>query len=393
MRDRHKRRVAAYCRVSTRHEEQEESFENQVRYYTGYIASHGEWEYAGVYADEKSGVRAENRPGFQQLIRDALDGRIDYILVKSISRFSRNLVDCKRYTGLLKGQGCYVYFEKEGLDTADPASAMMFSFLSVIAQDESRSISDNVKWGYKERYQRGAYNLGSNRLLGYDCENGVLKPNADAAVVEKIFGLYLAGRTPGEIASFLNGEGSSGNRGKAFGASGIRYILSNEAYIGDKLLQKRPPGDFLTGRAKMREGFAQHYVESDHPALIDRAVWEKAQSLLQINREQLASGVHPNARSHPLYGRVYCGSCGAPLMRKTRYQRDKSVQKVWVCRGRDRGSGCRLRSVKEEELLAEISRQCGMDADTITPEQVLKEVWRVDVGQKEVYVIRRRGSE
>ena len=346
MRDRHKRRVAAYCRVSTRREEQEESFEQQVRYYTDYIVSHADWEYAGIYADEKSGIRAENRPGFQSLIRDALDGRVDYILVKSISRFSRNLVDCKRYAGLLKGQGCYVYFEKEGLDTANPESAMMFSFLSVIAQDESRSISDNVKWGYRERFQRGAYNLGCNRILGYDCENGVLKPNADAAVVQRIFGMYCAGRTAGEIASLLKDEGICGNRGKAFCASGIRYILANETYIGDKLLQKKPPEDFLTGRAKKQEGFEQHYVESDHPAIISREVWEKAQGLLQAHREQLAWGVHANARSHPLYGKVFCGCCGAPLIRRTRYQRDKTAQKVWVCRERNRGSGCQLRNIK-----------------------------------------------
>ena len=188
-RDLHKKRVAAYCRVSTLLEEQEDSFETQVSYYTGYIEAHDDWEFAGIYSDEKSGTKAENRPGFQKLIADALNGKVDYILVKSISRFSRNIVDCQRYARQLHGNGVDVYFEKEHLDTADPSCSMMFSFLSAIAQDESRSISENVKWSYRERFKRGEYNLGNNRILGYDSVDGKLVPNKDARVVEIIYEL------------------------------------------------------------------------------------------------------------------------------------------------------------------------------------------------------------
>ena len=194
-RDLHKKRVAAYCRVSTLLEEQEDSFETQVSYYTGYIEAHDDWEFAGIYSDEKSGTKAENRPGFQKLIADALNGKVDYILVKSISRFSRNIVDCQRYARQLHGNGVDVYFEKEHLDTADPSCSMMFSFLSAIAQDESRSISENVKWSYRERFRRGEYNLGNNRILGYDSVDGKLVPNKDARVVEIIYELYLEGKT------------------------------------------------------------------------------------------------------------------------------------------------------------------------------------------------------
>ena len=167
-RDQHKARVAAYCRVSTTLENQEDSYEEQVRYYTGYIQANEDWEFAGIYSDEKSGTKASNRDGFQNLIRDAIDGKVDRILVKSVSRFSRNMVECQKYVKILKGNGVDVRFEKENLDTADPSCTMMFSFLAAIAQDESRSISENVKWAYRERFKRGEYNLGNNRILGYD---------------------------------------------------------------------------------------------------------------------------------------------------------------------------------------------------------------------------------
>jgi DNA invertase Pin-like site-specific DNA recombinase len=237
-RDQHKKRVAAYCRVSTRLDNQEESFETQVSYYTAYILTHAEWEFVGIYSDEKSATKASNRPGFQQMIRDALDGKVDYILVKSISRFSRNIVDCQQYADLLKSRGCYIHFEKEGLDTEDPSSSMMFSFLSVIAQDESRSISDNVRWAYRERYKRGEHNLGSNRVLGYDCVDGKLVPNGDAGLVRSIYQAFLDGRTYTEIADSLNSQGETGLRKKPFSGSGIRYILQNEVYVGDRILQK-----------------------------------------------------------------------------------------------------------------------------------------------------------
>ena len=132
-RDQHKKRVAAYCRVSTLLEEQEDSLETQMSYYGNLIEANEDWEFAGIYSDEKSGTKAENRPGFQKLIRDALSGKVDYILVKSISRFSRNIVDCQRYARMLHGNGVDVHFEKENLDTGDPSCSMMFSFLSAIA--------------------------------------------------------------------------------------------------------------------------------------------------------------------------------------------------------------------------------------------------------------------
>ena len=194
-RDQHKKRVAAYCRVSTKLEEQEESYELQRQYYEKYIRANAEWEFAGIYSDEKSGTKVKNRPGFQKLIKDALAGDVDYILVKSISRFSRNIVDCQKYVNLLHGNGVDIHFDKENIDTADPSCSMILSFLSAIAQDESRSISENVRWGYRERFKRGEYNLGNNHIRGYDTVDGKLVPNEEAASIKLIYQMYIEGKT------------------------------------------------------------------------------------------------------------------------------------------------------------------------------------------------------
>ena len=258
-RDLRKRKVAAYCRVSTLLEEQEDSFEFQQAYYRAFILAHEDWEFVGIYSDEKSGTKTKNRPGFNQLIEDALSGEIDYILCKSVSRFSRNQVDCKKYVQLLVGNGVNIQFEKENIDTGNPGSSMMFSFLSTISQDESRSISENVKWAYKERFKQGTYNLGNNRVLGYDCVDGRLVPNKDAEIVRLIFQLYLLGNTMREIAEELKTQGFVGRNGKALTRAGVSYILSNETYIGDKKLQKRAPKNYLTKQPEKNVLFESNY--------------------------------------------------------------------------------------------------------------------------------------
>ena len=279
-RDLHKKRTAAYCRVSTQLQEQEDSFETQHNYYTSYIKSNNNWEFAGIYSDEKSGTKADNREGFQKLIHDALDGKVDYILVKSISRFSRNLVDCQKYVKLLHGNGVDIKFEKENLDTADPSCTMMLSFLATIAQDESHSISENVKWGYRQRYKRGEYNLGNNRILGYDTIDGKLVPNKDAHIVSLIFQMYYEGNTLTDITRTLDSIGALGLRKKKMTISSIRYILTNETYVGDKLLQKQPPINFLTKKPDINTSYESKYLVNDHEAIISREIWDTVQQKL-----------------------------------------------------------------------------------------------------------------
>lgn len=285
IRDQHKKRVAAYCRVSTMLDSQEDSFETQVNYYRTFIQSHQDWEFAGIYSDEKSGIKAENRPGFQNLIYNALEGKVDYILVKSISRFSRNIVDCHRYVQLLHGNGVEVRFENEHLDTSDPSCSMMFSFLSAIAQDESRTISENVKWAYQKRFQRGEYNLGCNRILGYDTVDGKLVPNHDAYAVRLIYQLYLEDVPVEEIRRTLADRGILTKKGTPLSHHNILYILQNETYKGDKLLQKGPPKDYLTKKPLKEHSYKTYYLENEHEALVDADTWNAVQMKIRKKRE------------------------------------------------------------------------------------------------------------
>ena len=380
-REQHKKRVAAYCRVSTLLTEQEESIEFQKSYYRTFIENHPDWEFAGIFSDEKSGLSAANRAGFQQMIDAAIKGDVDYILCKSISRFSRNMIDCQKYIKILKSRSVYVYFEKERINTGEPSSNMMFSFLSTISQDESRSISDNVKWAYRERFKRGEYNLGNNRVLGYDSIDGKLVPNNDAEVVRFIFQLFLEDRTPGQVADALKSVGIVGKNGKPLTTSWIVYILNNEVYVGDKLLQKRAPKNFLTKQPEKGVEFKSLYFFDDHEAIIDRETWEETQHRLQATKaakgklqatEGSSEGVGDGAggrggkqgagNTHPLYGLIICADCGSLLTRRTHYssRKTKTTHKVWVCKERykgRKGNGCQMRAVKETELLGAIEEQ------------------------------------
>lgn len=388
-RDQHKKRVAAYCRVSTLLEEQEESFDTQVTYYSTFIEAHEDWEFAGIYSDEKSGTKAENRPGFQKLIRDALDGKVDYILVKSISRFSRNIVDCQSYVKLLHGNGVDVKFEKENLDTADPSCSMMFSFLSAIAQDESRSISENVRWAYRERFKRGEYNLGNNRILGYDSVDGKLVPNKDADAIRLIYQLYLEGKSVEAIRRLLADYGVLTRKGTLISHNDILYILKNETYRGDKLLQKQAPKDFLTKRPDTRQKFESYYLEGDHEAIVDTATWDAVQEKLKQNTELIDAVGHRGGQPHFLYGKLFCGECGAPMTRRTLTGYGGEKYKAWTCRERHKGrkgNGCTCRTLRETDLLAAICVQ--MRWEHFFAERFQSEVDRVLVGEGGVEVVR-----
>ena len=442
-RDLRKRKVAAYCRVSTLLEEQEDSFEFQQAYYRAFIMAHEDWDFVGIYSDEKSGTKTKNRPGFKQLIEDALAGNIDYILCKSVSRFSRNQVDCKKYVQLLVGNGVHIQFEKENIDTSNPASSMMFSFLSTISQDESRSISENVKWAYKERFKQGQYNLGNNRVLGYDCVDGRLVPNKDAEIVRLIFNLYLLGNTMREIAEELKRLGFVGRNGKALTRSGVSYILSNETYIGDKKLQKRAPKNYLTKQPEKNVTFESRYLIGDHEAIIDRETWDNVQRRLGSpysahrndadghagSAESAASAAsvdHASAdkpqsdrsgssgcnHRHPLFGKVICADCGSLMTRRTFHASSKKenrgdTYKVWTCKERYKGrqgNGCKMRHVKEDEVLEAIRKsarsantdntanQTGQEINTQLIEASFANIDYIKVGQDEVSVIWKKSA-
>ena len=393
-----KKRVAAYCRVSTRDASQEESFETQLAYYTQYIKGNPDWVFVRIYADHGvSGVSTRKRPEFLEMIHDALAGKIDLILVKSISRFSRNLVDCQNYIAQLKDKGVEVRFEREGISSFDPTSSFIFSLLSAVAQDESRSISENIKWGYKKRFERGEYSLGSNRILGYDKDPMTKKlvPNKDAWIVRLAFERFVQGVTYQKIADELNAKDAKRMRGRTpLNVSAIQNMVSNETYVGDKLLRKTPPVDLLTKKPDPNAGYESYYLKDDHEPIISRETWEKAQAILKQRRDEVARGIQKRGISHHVfYGRLFCGECGAAYTRRTFTSctnKGKSYCVAWSCRERKKGgpvNGCNGRNVKEVELERDIAKELGLEA--FEAEIFEKEVERVDVLGSGIRVVRK----
>ena len=339
-----KKKVAAYARVSTLSEEQDESFETQVAYYTALINSRPDWEFAGVYADHgKSGLSVEKRPEFQRMFQDAVDGKIEIILVKSISRFGRNSLEAMIYVHKLKEYRVEVRFEREGISSFDPQADMVFNFLVAVAQEESRSISMNTRWANEKLAKQGIRHIGSNKVLGYDEVNGVLTPNKDAWVVRFIFEEYAAGKSMGKIADELRMKGFSTMRGKErMDESTIAAILRNELYKGDQRIQKQPPTELLTKKPDYSKEYISYYVEDNHEGIVSRELWDKVQEVIITPKTTYA-----NKKSHPLRGRIICGECGEPFVRVSR-KNASGVFKTWVCKGRNTGSGCSCPILREE---------------------------------------------
>lgn len=343
------RRVAAYCRVSTQRESQEDSFETQVEYYRNRIQATPGWVLAEIYVDRQSAAAVKNRPGFQKMLADAEAGKLDLILVKSISRFARNVVDFQTCLQRLDRFGCQVWFEKERIHTGTPGSRFTLALLSAVAQDESHSISQNVHLAIASRYRRGEYRLGNNRILGYDQHGGKLVPNGDAWMVQMVFRLFLSGHTYQEISREILARGGKSLRGKlALSPETIRYMLRNETYVGDKRLQKQPPRDYLTKRPDPNQNYTSYYLENDHTPIIDRQTWQQTQILFQTRQLERQSGIHRRGRHHPLYGVVFCGICACPYLRKSR-----RGEKICICKGRLHGS-CTAPILKEQALCAQL---------------------------------------
>lgn len=350
-------RVAAYCRVSTKRTEQEDSLEVQQNAYRNHIQTNPGWAFAGLYSDSRSGLDAKKREGFMQMIADAGAGKIDLILCKSISRFSRNIVECQRYTELLRSKNVTVVFEKEHIRTDVPTSNLIFSLMCAIAQDESRSISENMKTASRHRVEAGIYIPHKNQMLGYDVKDGKFVPNQDAWIILHIFSRYAEGAGIAEICRELNEKTASRQRvRKPFSHQIIHYMLINESYVGDKRLQKEPPKDFLTKRPDPTLPYPTNYLANDHEAIVNRELWNAVQARLQKEEIMRKTGACKQGNSHKLYGRIICGSCGQPYMRRTFTSRsavpDRSVHyKVWCCKGRTHGSGCKNPNIREDALV------------------------------------------
>lgn len=352
-----KPRVAVYCRVSTRRVEQEDSLELQQAAYTRYILSNPGWAFAGVYADTRSGLNAGKLDGFRRMVADACAGKIDLILCKSLSRFSRNIVECQRHVQLLRAKNVVVVFEKEHIRTDDPASSLIFSLMCAIAQDESRSISENMKTANRHRVEAGIYTPRKNQMLGYDVEMGHFVPNGDAWIIRHIFIRYAQGAGIMEICRELDRQGAQRKYSRrGFSPSVIQRILRNESYVGDKHLQKEAPRNFLTKRPDPSVPYATNYLIGDHTPIVSPDLWASVQARLDRQARERSEGLRRRGTSHPLYGRIRCGCCGQLYMRRTFKTRTvPPYRKVWCCKGKTYGSGCKNPNIREEILLREMS--------------------------------------
>ena len=280
-----KKRVAAYARVSTEQDEQQSSYEAQVDFYTRHIQSNLDWEFVSVFADEGiTGTNTKKRDGFNLMIQKALNGEIDLILTKSISRFARNTVDTLQTVRELKAAGVEVIFEKENLHTFDPKCEVMLTIMSSLAQEESRSISENVRWGQQKSMRDGNVHLAYSHFLGYrkgaDGRPEIVEE--EAVIIRKIYDLFLSGKTINEIASILTEMGIPTPAGKTkWSVSTVRSILSNEKYKGEALLQKTFTVDYLTKEVRKNNGEVPSVrVRNSHEAIIEPEVFDKVQKLL-----------------------------------------------------------------------------------------------------------------
>lgn len=327
-----KRRVAAYARVSTDSDEQLSSYEAQVDFYTRHIQSNPEWEFVGLYADEGiSGTNTKKREGFNRMVKDALDGKIDLILTKSISRFARNTVDTLTTVRKLKEHNVEVYFEKENIYTLDAKGEVMITIMSSLAQEESRSISENITWGKRRSMEEGKFSLAYKNFLGYKKgKDGILEiVEEEAKIVREIYRRFLDGQTIRMIADYLTSQGIPTPRGKEmWRVSTIKSILTNEKYKGDALLQKTYTADFLTKRVKKNCGeIPQYYIKDSHPAIIDPATFDLVQEEMERRRPER----HQLHRSSPFTAKIICGDCGSYYGRKVWHSNSKHRKYIWRC--------------------------------------------------------------
>lgn len=354
-----KLRVAAYCRVSTDSDEQALSYEAQIEHYTEYIQQNPDWVLAGIFADDGiSGTNTKKRTEFNRMIDACMAGEIDMVISKSISRFARNTLDCLRYIRQLKEKNIAVYFEKESINTLDAKGEVLITIMASLAQQESQSLSQNVKLGLQYRYQQGKVQVNHNHFLGYtkDAEGNLIIDPTEAETVKRIYREYLEGYSMDKIAAGLERDGVLTGAGKTrWHTSTINTILRNEKYIGDALLQKTYTTDFLNKTRVKNTGIVpQYYVEGSHPAIIPKEIYMRVQEEL-VRRRVVKTSANGKKRTyscnHCFSQMIVCGDCGE-MFRRIHWNNRGCKSVVWRCVSRLEPTGleCHARTVNELEL-------------------------------------------
>lgn len=349
-----KRRVAGYARVSTESDEQFTSYEAQVDYYTRHIKSNPEWEFVEVYTDEGiTGTNTKKRDGFNRMIEDAVNGKINLILTKSVSRFARNTVDSLVTIRQLKEKGVEVYFEKENIYTFDGKGELLLTIMSSLAQEESRSISENVTWGQRKRFADGKVNLPYKQFLGYrkGADGFPEVVPEEAVIVRRIYSRFMEGLTPCVIANELTADGIlTPAKKQTWQTSTVESILHNEKYKGAALLQKCFTVDFLTKNKKQNEGeVPQYYVEHSHEPIITPEEFDKVQAEFErrkrISRQYSGKSIFSS--------RIICGDCGSYFGSKVWNSTSKYRRVIWQCNGKFKGEHkCETPHLDEETIKA-----------------------------------------
>ena len=362
-----KKRVAAYARVSMETERLQHSLSAQISHYNDYIQKNPDWLFAGVYSDNAvSGTGTARRDGFNRMIADCDAGKIDIILTKSISRFARNTVDLLEVVRHLKDIGVEVWFEKENIHSLDGDGELMLSILASFAQEESRSISDNVKWGTRKRFEEGIPN-GRFRIYGYrwEGEELVVVPE-EAAVVRRIYQNFLDGKSRLETEREFAAEGILTRGGHRWTDSNIKLVLCNITYTGDLLLQKEYISDPISKKRRKNTGeLPQYFVESHHEAIIDRSVWTYVQEEM-ARRRKLGPLANKALNTSCFTGKIKCAKCGQSMVRNTRANKaarsllgDKLIG--WVCASRKKKGGrCTTKEIPDRILRSETAAALGM---------------------------------
>ncbi len=366
------KKACAYVRVSTDRLSQGESFENQVSYYKRVISTNPDYEFIGVFADRGITGTKANRVEFTRMIETARSGGIDVIFTKSISRFARNTVDLLQIVREMKLIGVEIRFEEEGINTLSGDGELMLSVLSSFAQEESKSVSENIKWMFKKKFEQGELLINTKRFLGYDFDEygDLVINNKEAKIVEYIFKEYLSGKGSFTIAKELNKKGMKTVTGGEWTDSTVLVILKNEKYKGDALLQKTYTTDHLTKKRKTNKGEVDSfYVVDSHSPIVIKEEWEQVQIEMKKRAEAKGNskGNNKSQSRYPLSGILYCGKCGAVLKRRTWNSKLSCKKIVWQCsnyinNGKDACTGTKI----EDTVISKLN----IDEPTIVKEEI-----------------------
>ena len=366
-REKKKLKVAAYCRVSTKYESQKSSIDLQISYFTHLIEENPDWDNAGIYVDFGSRCRTKGRGQFCQMIQKAMDGKIDYIITKSISRFSGNTVTMLQTIRKLKEKGVAVYFEKENLISTDEKAEQMITIYTALAQEEVRNMSENIHWSFEQKFAKGEVLNNLKNFYGYYVQDGELKINEEqAAVVRNIFQWYLEGYSLRQIKLELERQGVLTATGeKVWHEKVIKGMLCNEKYAGDSMLQKTFTEDYLIGKRANNIGQrAKYYVYDTHEGIVSKEIYIKAVCEMNSRRRVVKYDdgtveIRKKYNGQNLLGNLLiCGECGASFRRRT--ERGKVVYRCATRIEKGREACKESPTVEEEWVKKELGRRvCG----------------------------------